>query len=214
MCNPGWKSLGVLEPTARVSPARLRRVPLLDFQQNLPHVPQRVLVAGTAASGKTTLAIRVAQTLGTPHVEIDSLYHGPNWTPRPSFVGEVEQFSAQPRWVTEWQYAQVRTMLADRADLVVWLDLPRLTVMRQVIRRTIRRRWHRETLWNHNIEPPLWTILTDEEHIVRWAWSTHSKTTIRVRELLRTRPELPVVRLRSHHEAARWLDGPLAATAT
>jgi adenylate kinase family enzyme len=142
------------------------------------------------------------------------LYHGPNWTPRPTFEGDVEQFSAQPRWVTEWQYGQVRSMLADRADLVVWLDLPRLTVMRRVIRRTMRRRWHRETLWNDNVEPPFWTILTDEAHIVRWAWSTHSTTTIRVDELRRKRPELPIVRLRSHNEAAHWLDGPLAATAT
>jgi adenylate kinase family enzyme len=189
-------------------------VPLLDFHQNLPDAPQRVLVAGTAASGKTTLAKRVAQTLGTPHVEIDALYHGPDWTPRPTFKRDVEQFSAQRRWVTEWQYEQVRSMLVDRADLVVWLDLPRLTVMRQVIRRTMRRRWHRETLWNDNVEPPLWTILTDEAHIVRWAWSTHSKTAARVNKLLRKRPELPIVRLQSHYEAACWLDGPLAATAT
>lgn len=130
-------------------------MPLLDFRRDLPHVPQRVLVAGTAASRKTTLAARVAQTLDIPHVEIDALYHGPNWTPRPTFESDVEQFSAQPRWVTEWQYGQVRSMLADRADLVVWLELPRMTVMRQVIRRTMRRRRHSEILWNDNVEPPL-----------------------------------------------------------
>ena len=27
----------------------------------------------------------------------------------------------------------------------------------------------RQVLWNGNIEPPLWTVFTDPEHIVRWA---------------------------------------------
>lgn len=61
--------------------------------------------------------------------------------------------------VTEWQYGVVRDQLADRADLVVWLDLPRRSVMRQVVTRTVRRRFRREVLWNGNIEPPLHRIL-------------------------------------------------------
>jgi gluconate kinase len=43
---------------------------------------RRVLVAGTSGSGKTTLAQRVSEVLGVPHVEIDGLFHGPDWVPR------------------------------------------------------------------------------------------------------------------------------------
>lgn len=57
-------------------------VPVLTFDQSLPWCPQRVLVAGTSGSGKTTWASRIAHQLGVGHVEIDALYHGPNWTPR------------------------------------------------------------------------------------------------------------------------------------
>ena len=64
----------------------------------------------------------------------------------------------------------MRDLLADRADLLVWLDLPRVRVMRQVIRRTLRRRARRQPLWNGNLEPALWTVLRDPDHIVRWAW--------------------------------------------
>ncbi len=186
-------------------------MPLLGFADPLDGRPSRVLVAGTSGSGKTTIAAEVAALLGIPHVEIDALYHGRDWRPRPSFESDVRRFSAQPAWVTEWQYAQVRRLLAERADLVVWLDLPRRTVMRQVIRRTVRRRLRRESLWNGNVEPPLWTILYDDEHIVRWAWTTHRKTASRVQELAARCPDLPVVRLRSHREARIWLAGPLAA---
>jgi len=125
-------------------------------------------VAGTSGSGKTTLAATVGEVLGLPHVEIDALFHGPGWTPRASFIADVDAFTRQDRWVTEWQYSAVRDLLADRADLLVWLDLPRVRVMRQVIRRTLRRRVRRQPLWNGNLEPALWTVLRDPDHIVRW----------------------------------------------
>ena len=145
-----------------------------------------------------------------PHVEIDALFHGPGWTPRETFTADVERFSAQRAWVTEWQYGSVRALLAERADLVVWLDLPKGRVMRQVIARTVRRRRRREVLWNGNIERPLWTVLNDPEHIVRWAWKTHSKSAQRIAALQQVHSDLPVVRLRSWLQAQQWLDGPVA----
>ncbi len=188
-------------------------VPLLRSTDPLPLGLWRVLVAGTSGAGKTTLARRIAAVLGTTHVEIDGLFHGPGWTPRPSFVADVERFSAGPAWVTEWQYGEVRDLLAARADLLVWLDLPRATVMRQVTQRTWARRRRGDRLWHGNVEPPLRTILTDREHIVRWAWTTHGVARHRVLELQRRRPDLPVVHLSSHDAADAWLAGPLRAAA-
>lgn len=156
----------------------------------------------------------LSQALNVPHVEIDALFHGPGWTPRESFAVEVEAFSSRPTWVTEWQYHDARRVLSERADLLVWLDLSRATVMRQVVMRTIRRRLHRQVLWNGNMEPPLWTILTDREHIVRWAWTTHHKSAERIALLGRQRPELDIVRLRSWSEARRWLDGAVRDAVT
>jgi adenylate kinase family enzyme len=184
-------------------------VPLLGAADPLPRRPRRVLVAGTSGAGKTTLAGRVAATLELPHVELDSLYHGPGWRPRPSFEADVRRLSAGPAWVTEWQYNAVRALLADRADLLVWLDLPRRVVMHRLVRRTIVRRVRRTELWNGNVEPPLWTVFTDREHLVRWAWHAHRRTAAHVNDLLARRPDLPVVRLRSGADVARWLAGPL-----
>lgn len=184
-------------------------VPLLGSTDLLPIRPRRVLVAGTSGSGKSTLAARIADALAVPHVEIDALFHGPDWTQRPSFEQDVRRFTSRPGWVTEWQYGSVRDHLAEVADLVVWLDLPRVVVMGQIIRRTLVRRLRRQRLWNGNVEPPLLTVLSDPEHIVRWAWATHHKTAGRVHTLLQQRPERIVVRLRTHDEAHRWLQGPL-----
>lgn len=97
---------------------------MLSHDEPLPDRPRRVAVAGVAGVGKTTLARRIADVIGAPHIEIDVLYHGPNWEPRGSFLDDVRALVARDEWTTEWQYAYARPLVAGRADLVVWLDLP------------------------------------------------------------------------------------------
>ena len=135
------------------------------------------------------------------------------WVPRPEFVAEATARAGSDEWVTEWQYSVVRGVLLDRADLLVWLDLTRAAVMRQVVPRTLRRRLRSVEMWNGNLEPPLWTIFTRRDHILRWAWRTHPKTAARVRRVLASDDPPPVVRLRTRREVHAWLDGPVAALA-
>ncbi len=188
-------------------------MPMLGPDDSLIAPPRRVLVAGTSGSGKTTVAALIGTALRVPRIELDGLYHGPDWTQRPSFETEVHRFTAGPAWVTEWQYSLVREHLAERADLLVWLDLPRHRVIRQVAKRTLVRRLGRRKLWSGNVEQPLWRIFTDPDHIVRWAWRTHGHTPARVAELHLLRPELPIVRVRTRTEMTRWLAGPLQQAA-
>ena len=187
-------------------------MPILGPDDPLPAPARRVLVAGPSGAGKTTLAAAIGTALALPHVEIDALFHGPGWVPRPSFVSDVERLAAGEAWVTEWQYDAVRDLLASRTELLVWLDLPRALVMQQVVRRTVVRRLRRQELWNGNQEAPLRTFLTDPEHIVRWAWATHASTAPRIEALRARRPDLPVVRLRSRRDVDRWAAGPLRST--
>ena len=176
--------------------------------------PTRIIVAGTSGSGKSTLARRIAEASGVPYVEIDALFHGHGWTPRPTFAADVDAFTRQPAWVTEWQYAAVQPMLAERADVMIWLDYPRSLVMTRVIRRTVGRRIRREELWNGNREAPLRAVFTDRDHIIRWAWRTHGDRAALVAEAARRNPGLAVVRLRRPRETERWLRATFAGHGT
>ncbi|MCB5274954.1 hypothetical protein BJG92_02492 [Arthrobacter sp. SO5] len=184
---------------------------MLSHKDPLPYPPRRVLVAGVSGVGKTTLARRIAAITGGPHTEIDAIFHGPAWTPRPEFLADVHSMVRTGSWTTEWQYDAARPLLAGSADVLVWLDLPfvRVTLPR-LLRRTIRRRISREELWNGNIEAPLWTVLTDREHIVLWAIRSRRKYHSAVPGLIHAYPHLTIVRLRSQQEAEAWLAGPLA----
>jgi adenylate kinase family enzyme len=97
---------------------------VLSYSDPLPHPPCRVAVAGVSGAGKTTLAGRIAKAIGAPHIEIDSLYHGPDWVPRESFLDDVRSLVTGDTWTTEWQYKAARPILLERVDLLVWLDLP------------------------------------------------------------------------------------------
>lgn len=188
-------------------------MPWLTASDELPGRPARVLVAGTSGSGKSTLARRISSALAVPYFELDGLHHGPRWTPRREFAGDVARFAIQDGWVTEWQYDSVRELLAQRAELLVWLDLSRRAVMAAITRRTVARRLGNVELWNGNREPPLHTFFSDRDHVIRWAWRTHREHPDRISACAARHPELPIVRLRSRAEAVAWLSGPLAQAA-
>jgi adenylate kinase family enzyme len=139
---------------------------------------QRISVVGSGGSGKTTLARAVARALGIPHLELDSVYHQANWQPLEEslFRARVGEFIAADAWVTDGNYSAVRDLIWQRADTVIWIDLPRRTVMRQLVGRTLRRMATRQELWNGNTEP--WRdlfSLDPSRSIIVWVWTKHNE---------------------------------------
>lgn len=183
-------------------------IALLGPLDPLPLTTRRILVTGSSGAGKSTLRETISTTLHLPTVEIDSLHHGPHWTPRSTFAADVDDFTSRPSWVVEWQYSQVRALLLDRADVLVWLDHSRWTVTHRVVRRTLRRRIRRIELWNGNREPPLRTIFTDREHIIRWSWRTHAKRRLEALDVAHNGGSI-VVRLQGQRQVDTWVQGPL-----
>jgi adenylate kinase family enzyme len=170
-----------------------------------PRPVQRIAINGRAGAGKSTLARRLADLLDLPYTEIDSLQHGADWQRRPTFVEDVTAIIDRDRWVIEFQYDDTRPLILARADTLVWLDLPLGVTMWRVVRRTVGRRVRRTELWNGNREGPLWRIVVDREHIIRWAWSSRHEAAQRIDRVRAERPDLPVVRLRTTGEVERWV---------
>jgi adenylate kinase family enzyme len=172
----------------------------------VPTPPQRWWFVGTSGSGKTTYARIVARELALEHVELDSIYHQPEWTPLESdaFQAAVAARLAAPAWTVCGNYRAVQAPIMNRVEVIVALELPRSVVMRQVISRTVRRGVRREVLWNDNRES-LRNVLrwNPERNIVRWAWTSHHRVIARNRQLeveAGTRG-INFVRVRTHADA-------------
>src|SRR5919197_5008497 len=87
---------------------------------------ERIVVLGRTGSGKTTLARELAAALGVPHVELDALYFGPDFSTAPLSVlrERTSAAIAGARWVTDGNKRAVRDLVWPRADTIVWLDYP------------------------------------------------------------------------------------------
>lgn len=87
---------------------------------------QRILVIGRTGSGKTTLARELSAAIGVPHVELDALYFGPNFSTVPLSLlrSRTRVAIAGDRWVTDGNKSAVRDLVWPRADSVIWLDYP------------------------------------------------------------------------------------------
>jgi adenylate kinase family enzyme len=134
---------------------------------------RRVSIVGVPGSGKTTIGRRLATSLGVPFVELDEIFHQPGWEDLPldDFRSRVSDAVSTDEWVVDGNYSAVQDLVWQRAETVVWLDLPRRVVMRRVIMRTARRASTREELWNGNREPLSNFYRWDpQKNIVRWAW--------------------------------------------
>ena len=175
---------------------------------------RRVSVVGVSGSGKTTVGRAIAEAIGAPFVELDTLFHLPDWgqAPRDEFRARVGDVVAGDSWVVDGNYEAVQDVVWERADTVVWLDLPRGLAMRRLTTRTVRRVVTRERLWNGNTEPFANLYRLDpERNILRWAWVKHPEYRDRYAAAARD-PEhahLRFVRLRTPAEVADLL----AATA-
>ena len=93
----------------------------------------------------------------------------------------VEAMVASATWVVDGNYSVVRETVWERADTVVWFDLPYAVVMARTIKRTVRRVVTREELWNGNREP--WSNLYSfdpKKSIIAWA-ATRNGRRIRLR---------------------------------
>jgi len=171
--------------------------------------PKRVAVVGTTGVGKTIFARQLASLLDARHVELDALFHGPNWTPAPldEFRGRVSAAITTEAFVVDGNYGAARDIVWPRLDLVVWLDYPFPLIFARLFRRTVARR---EELWNGNRES-FRLSFASRDSILLWAITSHRR---RRRELpaIAERFGVPLVRLRSPRESAAWL-GSLEITA-
>ncbi len=171
-------------------------------------LPQRVIIVGNTNSGKSTLARTLSQRLNLPYTELDALYWGPNWTPTPTPIlrEKITAVARQPRWVMDGNYSMARDIIWHYADTLIWLDFPLPVILYRLIRRSLRRIIHKETLWNGNRET--WRgLLFSRDSLLLWALKKHK---LRRREFLALFQEpdfahLTIYRFRTPAALTKWV---------
>ncbi|GGK62405.1 hypothetical protein Sme01_04390 [Sphaerisporangium melleum] len=168
---------------------------------------RRILVAGITGAGKSTMARELGRRLGVPYHEMDALHYvAPGWGVDEEFAAKVAAITAAPAWIFDsFGYPEVRDLLWERADTVVWLDYGRAVIMPRVLRRSLRRTLLRERIFGGNRETLSGWFRRD--HPAWWAWSQHGarRADIASRVGDPRFSHLRVIRFGAPHEATAWL---------
>lgn len=100
---------------------------------------QRIMIIGGPGSGKSTLARQLGGKLNLPVVHIDPMFWAPGWVQRDpaQTLAMIDAAAAQDRWVFEGNRADHYAGRAKRADLIVFLDLPRVLRLWRILKRRI-----------------------------------------------------------------------------
>jgi adenylate kinase family enzyme len=169
-------------------------------------VKRKIAMMGPSCSGKTTLAPRLADRLGVPHIELDALHHRPNWQEAPAeeLRHEVEAaLAGLDGWVADGNYMdKLGTWLIDQADTVVWLDLPLRVTLPRMWRRTTTRIRVGTELWDTGNRETWRTFIFSKDSLLFWEIRMHPARRREWPQLFRGRP---LVRLRSAAEAEAWI---------
>jgi adenylate kinase family enzyme len=169
--------------------------------------PRRIAVIGPGGAGKSVLATEISRRTGLPVVHLDPIFWGEGWTRaaadqvRPA----VEAAIASDRWILDgnflWDQRIPDDRRFDRADTVVFLDLPRTTCLWRVLRRLARDRGRRRP------DLPEGCGEGVDLDLLCWIWRYPKTDRPRVLELLDGLEETVTVRrLRSPSDVRRFLD--------
>lgn len=158
---------------------------------------------GHTGSGKSTLAEALGKARNLPIHHLDDYFWRPGWKEAPleEFRADVDRITSGAEWVVEGNYSRARPLFQDRAELLIWLDLPLSITFPRVLGRTVARFRHRIPVCNGNLES-MWMSLFTRESILWWSLSQDRRRRRSYEVEFKTRPHM---RLRTPEEIRRVL---------
>jgi len=156
------------------------------------------------------MADQLAEKIGGDFIELDALNWGPNWTAAndETLRARVEEATRSPSWVVAGNYRITRPITWSRAEAIIWLDYPLGVIFWRLLRRTWKRVFFKEELWNDNREH-LWTQLKlwSDESLFHWLFKTYWRRKREYSQLFR-KPEyshLKIIHFKTPQETDTWL---------
>ena len=151
--------------------------------------------------GKSSMARQLSELTGIPWTSVDDICWRPGWVPMPldEQLAHFEALTATSSWILDSAYGGWRHLALQRADLVVALDLARVTSLARLLRRTATRIIDQQEVCNGNTES--WHSVFARDSLVVWHFTSfrRKRTEMRAWEGAASGP--PVIRLQSPADA-------------
>jgi len=151
--------------------------------------PRRIAVIGCGGAGKTTVARALASRYDVPLVHADPIVHTRRGQrPEAEWQAELNSIADGDAWVIDAMKLSILEHRVERAELVVFVDMPRWTCYLGLVQ---RRRWRRDIA---NLQ------------FLRWIWRFRRAARPRILEILdRHSGSTDVVVLQSRSDVRAYL---------
>lgn len=131
----------------------------------------RVMIMGCSGSGKSTLSVKLGEKLNLPVIHLDKHYWRPDWisTPDEDWHRIAQELTMKDKWIIDGNYSGTMDIRVKRADVIIYLDMPRWLCLYRVIKRRI--------MYNKKTRPDMHEGCPEKVDLefLQWVWNFRSK---------------------------------------
>lgn len=165
----------------------------------------RILVVGCSGGGKSTLSMKLCVRFGLEFISMDrDIFWLPNWQARSRSEQReiISNMVAEDRWLMDGSNPSSFDLRLPRADIVLWVRLPRWRCLLGVYRRAFRNYGKkRPEMAEGCVEK--WP----DKDFLSYIWNfEHKHAPIFIRNFDLYGPQVPVLVLKSRREVSQLLD--------
>ena len=101
---------------------------------------KRIIVIGSGGAGKSTFSKKLHKITNLKLVHLDILYWRPNWVrmPEDEWQELIKKLVSKDEWIIDGNHNSTLEIRIERADTIIFFDLPRVACMTNAVKRTIK----------------------------------------------------------------------------
>lgn len=162
---------------------------------------QKIIIVGSPGSGKSYLSKELEKITGLPVTHLDNLYWNPGWveTPKEEWINKQKEVIKEDRWIIDGNYNSTLEMRVQAADLVLFLDMSRITCIYRVCRRHGKKRSDLPEFLDEKIDKEFWIFL-------KWIWDYPKRNHNSLLELSKKYPDKKFIRLKNKKDISLFLE--------